>query len=53
MALDIVAVTGAKPNVTRVGKVISVPEPTTELIAPAANPASVIVAIWATDTTER
>src|SRR6476620_10519947 len=39
IALDIVAVTGGKPKATRVGKVISVPEPTTALIMPAPTPA--------------
>lgn len=38
--LEMVAVTGAKPSVTRVGKVIRVPDPTSELIAPAPSPAS-------------
>jgi hypothetical protein len=35
-----------------VGKVISVPEPTSELIAPAPRPANAISSIWATDTPE-
>ena len=47
-----VAVTGGNPRVTKVGKVISVPEPTSELIAPAPMPARAISNIWATDTAE-
>src|SRR5690625_2325939 len=39
-----VAVSGAYPSVIRVGKVIRVPLPTSELIAPAPSPASVISA---------
>jgi hypothetical protein len=35
---DTFAVTGAKPNASRTGKLISVPEPTTALIVPAATP---------------
>ena len=35
IALDIVAVTGGKPSVTRIGNVTRVPEPTSVLIAPA------------------
>ena len=38
-AFDIVATTGGNPKASRVGKVTSVPEPTTVLIVPAAIPA--------------
>lgn len=48
--LEIVAVNGGNPSVTSVGKVISVPEPTRELIAPAPTPASMINTICETDT---
>src|SRR5699024_5287147 len=40
MALDICAVTGGKLTDTSTGNVTSVPDPTTELIVPAQNPAS-------------
>ncbi len=40
IALDIVAVTGGTPNATSVGKVMRVPDPTRELIAPAPSPAN-------------
>jgi hypothetical protein len=36
------AVTGAKPNDSSTGKLISVPEPTTLLTVPAATPAAMI-----------
>src|SRR5690625_1211265 len=39
IALDIWAVTGGNPTETRNGNVTSVPEPTTELMVPAQNPA--------------
>src|SRR4051794_9357560 len=45
-----VAVTGGKPNATNVGNVISVPEPTIALIAPAPTPANAIRIMWATGT---
>src|SRR3954451_542122 len=38
--LETLAVTGGTPKASRVGKVMSVPEPTTVLIVPAAHPAS-------------
>jgi hypothetical protein len=44
-ALLIVDTTGATPKATSAGKVISVPEPTTALMAPAATPARTIRAI--------
>src|SRR5690625_6433634 len=40
MAFDIWAVTGGNPTDTSTGKVTSVPEPTTELMVPAQNPAN-------------
>src|SRR4029079_15963463 len=40
MVLETFAVTGGTPNASRVGNVISVPDPTTVFIVPAANPAS-------------
>src|SRR5580700_11913864 len=39
MLFDTLAVTGGKPNASSVGNVISDPEPTTALMAPAATPA--------------
>jgi len=45
-----VDVTGGKPRATSVGKVISVPDPTIELIAPAPNPARPINAMWEANT---
>src|SRR3954451_15228054 len=39
MVLETLAVTGGTPNASRVGNVISVPDPTTVLIVPAASPA--------------
>ena len=50
MAFDIVAVTGGKPNATRVGNVIRVPDPTSELIAPAPTAASTMMAMSKADT---
>lgn len=38
--MDIVAVAGGKPNAISVGKVTSVPDPTTALIVPAQSPAT-------------
>src|SRR5512139_2316242 len=43
--LDTFAVTGGIPNARRVGNVISVPDPTTVLMVPAATPASRIAVI--------
>src|ERR1700754_4054264 len=43
--LETFAVTGGTPSARRVGKVISVPDPTTVLMVPAAIPASRIAAI--------
>ena len=40
MVLETLAVTGGTPNASRVGNVISVPDPTTVLMVPAATPAS-------------
>ena len=40
MVLETLAVTGGTPNASRVGNVISVPDPTTVLMVPAASPAS-------------
>src|SRR3954468_11024822 len=45
MLLDTFAVTGGKPNASSVGKVMSVPEPTTALMAPAATPARAMARI--------
>src|SRR3954462_1183798 len=45
MLFETFAVTGAKPKASRVGKVISVPEPTTALMAPAATPAKAMARI--------
>ena len=42
--LDTLAVTGGTPNASRVGNVISVPDPTTVLMVPAASPARRIAA---------
>src|SRR3954451_22616577 len=39
MVLETFAVTGGTPNASRVGNVISVPDPTTVLMVPAASPA--------------
>src|SRR6478609_3430140 len=39
MVLETLAVTGGTPNARRVGNVISVPDPTTVLMVPAASPA--------------
>ena len=43
------ATTAGKPNASRVGKVMSEPDPTTVLIVPAANPAPVIARASSTD----
>ena len=40
IVFDTLAVTGGMPNASRVGNVISVPDPTTVLMVPAATPAS-------------
>ena len=48
--LEIVATTGSKPNARSVGKVISVPEPATTLIAPAPKAASAMKTISWTGT---
>src|SRR3954471_16329732 len=40
IVFDTLAVTGGMPNARRVGNVISVPDPTTVLMVPAATPAS-------------
>src|SRR6478735_11992292 len=40
MLLETFAVTGGTPSASRVGNVISVPDPTTVLISPAAPPAA-------------
>src|SRR4051812_12354431 len=45
MLFETFAVTGGKPKASRVGKVISVPEPTTALMAPAATPARAMATI--------
>src|SRR5215472_11769796 len=45
MLFETLAITGGKPNASRVGNVISDPEPTTALIAPAATAASRIATI--------
>src|SRR5919107_548360 len=45
MLLETLAVTAGKPNARSVGKVISVPEPTTALMAPAATPARAMATI--------
>src|SRR3954451_8114385 len=45
MLFDTFAVTGGKPKASNVGKVISVPEPTTALMAPAATPARAMARI--------
>ena len=42
--LDTLAVTGGTPSASRVGNVISVPDPTTVFMVPAAIPASRIAA---------
>ena len=46
--VQVVAVTGGTPRATRVGKVIRVPEPTRELIAPAPMPATTTTSISTT-----
>src|SRR3954451_18119511 len=45
MLFDTLAVTGGKPKASSVGNVISVPEPTTALMAPAATPARAMARI--------
>src|SRR3954447_10993568 len=45
MLFDTLAVTGGKPNASSGGKVISVAEPTTALMAPAATPARAMARI--------
>src|ERR1700712_4129244 len=44
-ALEMEAVTGARPTASSTGKVTSVPEPTTALMDPAASPASATATI--------
>ena len=48
--LETLAVTGGTPNASSVGNVISVPDPTTVLIVPAASPASPISSASSGDT---
>jgi hypothetical protein len=50
---DTFAVTGEYPNASSTGNVISVPLPTTVLIAPAAMPAAAMAAISAAPTERR
>lgn len=53
MAFDMVATTGGYPNATRVGNVMSVPDPTTALMAPAPKPARRMTMISVTGTDPR
>src|SRR3954453_22765570 len=50
MVLETLAVTGGTPNARRVGNVISVPDPTTVLMVPAASPASPMARASSRDT---
>ena len=50
MLLDIFAVIGGRPTMSRVGKVTNVPEPTIVLIVPAATPASTTASASSQDT---
>jgi hypothetical protein len=47
------ASTGGYPKASSVGKVISVPEPTTVLIVPAASPAAKMARAWRNGTQSR
>ena len=49
---DTFASTGGYPKASSVGKVISVPEPTTVLIVPAASPAAKMARAWRTSCTD-
>ena len=53
MVLETFAVTGGTPNASRVGNVISVPDPTTVLMVPAATPASTMATASSSDTPSR
>jgi hypothetical protein len=50
MVLETLAVTGGTPNARRVGNVISVPDPTTVLMVPAASPARPMAMASSSDT---
>ena len=50
MVLETFAVTGGTPNARRVGNVISVPDPTTVLMVPAASPARPMAMASSSDT---
>src|SRR5690349_12978239 len=53
MVLETFAVTGGTPNARRVGNVISVPDPTTVLMVPAASPARPMAMASSGDTPRR